>query len=305
MLKRKPFYVIFIAANLVLFCGCSVRKMALNRVSDMIASGGSSVQSDDDPELVRDAAPFQLKLTESLLQENPDHRGLLLSAASGFTQYSYAFVQQEADEVEEIDLARSRALAERAKRLYLRARGYGLRGLEVSHPGFVEALKKDPASAAAMAVKGDVPLLYWTAASWASAISLSKDDPEAVADLPVPAALAERAIELDEAWDAGALHTFFIAFEMAKPGAAPGAETRARGHFERAVSLSGGRMASPYLSLAEAVSVRAQDRTGFERLLNQAIAVDPDAEPRWRLQNLVAQRRARWLIARADQLFVE
>jgi predicted anti-sigma-YlaC factor YlaD len=292
-------------ALLALLSGCSVRRMALNRVSDLLAEGGSSVQADDDPELIRDAAPFQLKLIESLLEENPDHRGLLRAAAAGFTQYAYAFVQQDAEEVESSDLERSRALSQRARKLYRRAARYGLRALEVAHPGFGEALKKDPATAAGRALKGDVPLLYWTAVSWSAAIALSKDDPEAVADLPQAAALAQRALDLDEAWDSGALHVFFISFEMARPGGGTGAAQRARGHFDRAVALSGGRSASPFVALAEAVAVREQNRPEFENLLQKALAVDVDAEPRWRLQNLIVQRRARGLLARADQLFVE
>ena len=49
--------------------------------------------------------------------------------------------------------------------------------------------------------------------------------------------------------------------------------------------------------------VQAQNRPEFEALLTRALAIDPDARPEWRLQNLIAQRRARWLMARADDLF--
>jgi len=35
-----------------------------------------------------------------LLAENPQHAGLLTLLASGFTQYSFAFVQEDADELE-------------------------------------------------------------------------------------------------------------------------------------------------------------------------------------------------------------
>jgi predicted anti-sigma-YlaC factor YlaD len=279
--------------------------MAMNRVSDMMAEGGSSVQTDDDPELIRDAAPFQLKLLESLLQENPAHRGLLLAASSGFAQYAYAFVQQDADEAEDSDVARAKALRERARRLYRRASGHGMSGLEAAHPGFGEALRKGSDAACSVCVREDVPLLYWTAASWAGAISLSKDDPEAVADLPLAAALAQRALALDEAWDSGALHVFFISFEMARPGAGAEASRKARDHYDRAVSLSGGRWAGPHLALAESVAVRGQDRKGFEELLGRALQVDADAEPKWRLKNLIIHRRARWLLERTDQLFVE
>jgi predicted anti-sigma-YlaC factor YlaD len=71
------------------------------------------------------------------------------------------------------------------------------------------------------------------------------------------------------------------------------------------VALSLGQLAAPYVSLAETVSVQKQDRAEFQSLLNRALAVNPDAKPEWRLENLVAQRRARWLLARVDELFVE
>src|SRR6266852_3578127 len=108
--------------------GCSVKRIAVNKLGNALASGGSTFTSDEDPELVRDALPFSLKLIESLLAESPRHRGLLLAAASGFTPYAYAFVQEEADEIEDRDLEKATALRIRARRLYLRARDYGIRG---------------------------------------------------------------------------------------------------------------------------------------------------------------------------------
>src|SRR5262245_15256070 len=83
--------------------GCSIRRYALNQAADALAGSSTTFASDDDPELVKAAAPFSLKLMESLLAENPQHRGLLTSAASGFTQYAYAFVEDEADEIEPRD----------------------------------------------------------------------------------------------------------------------------------------------------------------------------------------------------------
>jgi predicted anti-sigma-YlaC factor YlaD len=279
--------------------------MASARLADALAASGGAVRSDDDPELIRDAAPFNLKLTETLLAENPQHEGLLLSACSGFTQYAYAFVQQDAEEAESRDLEESRRLRERARKLYLRARGYGLKGLEARHPGFESALKGNPQAAAAQATQADVPFLYWTAAAWASAISLSKDKPDVVADLPAPEALIDRALFLDEAYDAGAIHVFLVTYEMSRPGGASGAARRARRHYDRAVQLSGGLMAAPHVALAEAVCVKEQDRAEFQATLEKALAIDVDAKPEWRLMNLISQRRAQWLLARADELFVE
>ena len=178
--------------------GCSFHRYVLNKASDAVAQSGATYASDDDPELIKAAAPFGLKLTESLLAENPRHPGLLTSAASGFTQYAYAFVQEEADEVEPQDFAAAEAMRVRARHLYLRAQGYGLRGVEVRHPGFGKALLANPKATVRTATKSDVPLLYWTAAAWASAISLSKDNPELVGQIPAMEALIDRALELDE-----------------------------------------------------------------------------------------------------------
>lgn len=80
--------------------GCSINRLVVNKVGDALASGGGAFATDDDPELIKTAAPFSLKMMESLLAESPQHRGLLLAASSGFTQYAYAFVQQDADELE-------------------------------------------------------------------------------------------------------------------------------------------------------------------------------------------------------------
>src|SRR5512137_791915 len=115
----------------MLSSGCSVKRVAVNKVGDALAGGGTTFASDDDPELVKAAVPFSLKLMESLLNESPRHEGLLLAAASGFTQYAYAFVQEDADEMEDKDLAAAEELRGRARRLYLRAHNYGLRGLDV------------------------------------------------------------------------------------------------------------------------------------------------------------------------------
>jgi predicted anti-sigma-YlaC factor YlaD len=284
--------------------GCSIHRYALNQVSDAVAHSGATYASDDDPDLIKAAAPFGLKLTEGLLAENPQHLGLLTSAASGFTQYSYAFVQEEADEVEPHDFAAAEAMRVRARHLYLRAQGYGMRGLEVKHPGFGKALLASPKATVRTATKSDVPLLYWTAAAWASAISLSKDNPELVGQIPAMAALMDRALELDESFGHGSIHTFMISYEMSRSGAAGEPVARARKHFERAMALAEGIDASPLVALAEAVTIQKQDVKEFESLLNRALAVNPDANPDLRLRNTVMQRRARWLLSRQSELFL-
>jgi predicted anti-sigma-YlaC factor YlaD len=293
------------AALTLVLCGCSVRQMMLNQVSDSLAQGSAAFSADDDPELIGAASPFALKLIENLIAENPNHRGLLLAAGRGFAQYGYAFVQQDAEEAEDRSLDQALQLQARARGLYRRARDYGLRGLALGRDGFTSRLHADPHGTVATLTRADVPLLYWTAVSWGALIGLSKDDPETLAQLPVMEALILRALQLDESFDRGAIHTFLIAYETARFGPRGDPAARARAHFARAVELSGGKDAAPFIALAESVCVRQQRRAEFEALLAQALSIDVSQPEPNRLANLVAQRRARRLLARADLLFLE
>lgn len=285
--------------------GCaSFHHYAANRMGDALAGSGGSYASDDDPELIRAAAPFSLKLIESLLQETPQHTGLLTAAAGGFTQYAYAFVQQDADELEGRDVDAAFALRVRARGLYLRGRDYGLRALESRHPGFGTALRDQPQGAVATLVPADAPALYWTAVAWAASISLGKDSSAALADLPRVEVLVTRLQQLNADFDHGALDTFLISYSMSRPGVRDPSEA-ARGYFERAVRLSDGQRAGAYVALAENVCVRRQSRGEFIATLQKALAIDPQSQPRWRLENRIMQHRARWLLTQTDQLFIE
>ena len=297
-------YLVILPLLALLASGCSIRRLTVNKIGNALASGGSTFASDDDPELIKAAVPFSLKVMESLLAESPKHKGLLFATSSGFTQYAYAFVQQDADEMEDKDLTAAAEMRTRARNLYLRARNYGLRGLEVNHHGIEMALRSNPKAATKIATKEDVPLLYWTAVSWAAAIALSKDNPDLIAEVPIVEALIDRALELNESFDYGAIHSFLISYEMSRQGAADSGEARARKHFDRAVELSGGQLAGPFVSLAEAVTVQKQNVREFKALLERALAINPDARPEWRLVNLIMQRRAKWLLGRTDELFL-
>ncbi|MBK8859127.1 MAG: hypothetical protein IPN11_16065 [Opitutaceae bacterium] len=295
----------FLALTLLAGSGCTtLRQTAVNQLSDALAKGGTGFANDDDPELVREAAPFSLKLIESLLAENPTHRGLRLAAASGFAQYAYGFLEQDADQMADQDYEGASRLRDRARGLYLRARDHGLQGLESAHAGFTRRLQADPAAAVRAAGADDVPLLYWTAVSWGAAIALSKDNADLIADRVFVEALVDRALELNEAFEAGAIHAFLIPFEMARLGAPGDPAERARRHCERAMELNGGGQAGPLVSLAEAVAVVKQDRKEFRALLERALAIDPGLHPEWRVANLLMQRRARWLLTRTDELFL-
>jgi len=295
--------LVVISLSMFLLTGCSIRRFAVNKIGDALASGGDTYSSDDDLILVGEALPFGLKLMEGLLADSPKHKGLLITACEGFTTYAYIYVQHKADTGAEQDLTQAREMRTRARRLYLRARAYGLRRLEASHQGITERIKRDPRTALSVIKKKDVPALYWNAAALGLGISVSKNDAEMLAHLPEVEALLERALELDESWNKGALHAFQVTLASAKPGQPD--YQKLKKHFDRALDLSGGNQAGLYVAYAEAVSINKQDRSEFVSLLNKALAIDPDQHKEVRLANIVAQQRAHWLLKRVDELILD
>jgi predicted anti-sigma-YlaC factor YlaD len=282
---------------------CSLKRIAINSVANSLAESGDTFASDEDPEFIRDAVPFSLKLVESLLAEVPNHRGLLLTACSGFTQYAYAFIDSDAERAKLDDYAGYVRLQDRARKMYLRGRDYCLRSLELSYPGITARLHADPDDAVAVLGRKDVPLAYWTGASWGKAVALSLDRPALAGDFPVVRALARRALALDESFDSGAIHEVMIALESL-PADMGGDRARARLHYERALELSGGHAAGPHVSYAMGVLLPQQQRGEFAALLERALAVDVDREPRLRLANILAQRYAQYLLDHLDDLFL-
>lgn len=289
--------------SVALALGCSPKRYVINQASDALSESGSGTawSGDEDPELVRDAMPFALKTMESLLEANPDHVGLHLALASGFTKYGYAFVQQEADRAADESYAAAQRGWDRARKLYRRAHRYALAGLDKVHPGFSQRLHSDPQAAAAMLTLADVEMAYWCGASLAAEITLSKTRPEVVAELPSVGAIMDRLLELDEDFDAGAVHSFMVSYES-RGETMGGSYERARTHLERTVELTHGNKASPWVSWAEQYCVQKQDMACFTEHLAKALAVDVDKVAMWRLENVVAQRRATWLQSRAADL---
>ena len=289
-----------IAGLLAAVClsGCS---LATKMVANSLTSSGSTLNSDNDPEFIRDAAPFGLKTYESLLESLPKHVPLLVATCRGFTSYAYGYLAMDADAIRHTDRPAAKAIDERALNMYLRAHGYCQRALEERFKGVTAMLLKDPANALTKAKKEDVELLYWSAASWGLAMAMNPDT--LAIDFPAVRAMAERALALDETWWHGALHELMITLDSQE--LLGGSHENARKHFERAVELQKGLSPGPYLSLAMGVSVARQDRAEFEKLLKMALAVNPDANPSERLVTLLLQRRAKLLLDQVDYLFLK
>jgi predicted anti-sigma-YlaC factor YlaD len=303
---RRPVVPACVLAVLLL-SSCSINQLAVRTVAGFLAGSGQSTvfTGEDDPELVRDALPFVLKTYESLLEADPRNASLALTTGRTFVSYAFAFIQAPSDELPSSRADEQRAMRDRAKRLFLRARAYVLRGLEIRRPGFNAAFEQGKVEAALELTKPeDADYLYWAGAAWMAAFGADPFDFAQIVTLPRAVALLKQVDAWDGAYGAGAVHEIFITFYGAAPAELGGSAPRARASFDRALALSKGRRAGTYLALATAVSIKGQDIREFRDLLGKALAVDLDASPGDRLVNIINQRKARWLLEHAEDYFL-
>ena len=299
---------------LILLCAfpllqsCSINRMAINAISNALTGEGSAdvFTSDPDPELVGAAMPFAIKMYEVLLAQNPNHQGLLLTTGSLFIMYANAFVQGPAEMLDPIDYFEERIAAlDRAKQLYLRGYAILMSALDKRFPGFSQATVHDGTLQGFLNRLGrrDVPLVYWIVAGGLAAYSIDVFDFELGARIPDWAAMIARAYELYPDFNYGAINEFYILFYAGLPEIMGGDMARAEMHFHRALERSNFMNAGPYVSFAQAVAIPTQDYEAFRENLLKALAIDPDDNPSTRLVNILAQRRARFLLERVHDFF--
>jgi len=87
--------------------------------------------------LIREAVPFSLKLRKAFFP-HATPCGAPDSGLQGFTEYAYAFVQADTEKMGDAQYDKKKAWNVRAKNLYLRAQGYGLR---VWTPGTISSAR--------------------------------------------------------------------------------------------------------------------------------------------------------------------
>ena len=147
-----------------------------------------------------------------------------------------------------------------------------------------------------------VPGLYWRASNlgkWASADGFAtllsyKDEIRAV---------MARCLELDREYYYWGPDRYFGVFYGRAPSFAGGDVARSREHFETSVRHAPHYFATRVL-MAQDYAVKAQDRATFDEELAYVLEHDPEeGGPDIAPENRCEQRKARELLARADELF--
>jgi len=278
----------------ILLSGCSVQHHLLQNAGDLLSKESSAAE--DDLELIKYASAYHLKVSESVLHEIPDHVKLSEAVTRGFTQYAFVFLMDEADRTETQGIQQATLLRARAAKMLLRAKAHGFNTLTLRYPQLESYLASNKTEFSKKMRIEDVGLAYWTMTSWAGAISLSKDNPDVVADLPQVIKLASLIWEIDPKYDNGALASMMGTLELAKPG---GNIDKSEKYFDLGIEWRKDQVA-PLVSKAENWAVTAQNKEAFKLLLQKAIEASGLQN---NLSNTVMIRRAHWLLDSVDNLF--
>lgn len=329
--------IIFTAIFILTITSCSINKIAVHLVADALSGSGSSTvfTGDDDPELIAAALPFALKMYESLLRSDPRNDNLLLTTASGYISYANAFLQSPAELMGYEQKAKKDLMLNSAVGLYRRGSGYASVALEVRHPGFSDKMNKgDWAGAMKDVSVKDVSLLYWKAAAVLGEFSIDTFNPKLMLRVPTGVACLAKALSLDPKYNRGSIHDLLISVFASMPDSliyraddlkrnfsvyklfksyyeekgrdfdSLSNSEKAAFHLERAVLLSKGLKASPFVSYATSVCVKEQNYKQFKELLDKALSINIESNPDDRLVNVIAQRKAHWYLDHRDNFFI-
>jgi len=270
--------------------GC-LQRIAVSTVGGIVDDGFEGFTEEQDLDLAEKALPANLKLLEVMLKNSPDDERLLRLLSEGYSSYTLGFV-------EDVDI-------ERARRFYLRGRDYGLRILRQDRD-LAKALDgsvDDLSAELAKRDKDDVPGVFWTAFGWASYISLSLTNPDALIDLPRVEAMMRFVVRTDSAYYYGGAYVFLGTLYGSRPKMLGGDIERANDYFEKALTINQGKFLMTHIYYARSVAVLTLDDALFEELLATVANTSLDVLPGFRLANAIAKRKAKVLLERKADFF--
>ncbi len=286
--------------------GCA--RLMANQTASFLVKASPSAYEMWDYDFAQQAVPAGLVQLEAILSLTPNNQKLLKELAIGYTGYAYSWLEDDVETADPFDFEEISRLQRRAKWMYLRGRQMAFRLIRLRTKGFDGARAGGLEAFEAWLDKrcrkpGDAPMLLWAGNAWGSAIAMSLDDPEMLADLGYVVAMVERSMELDrDYFQAGAM-TFLAAVKASYPPSIGGDPEGAKVLFEEAMERTGRAYFPIQLNYARTYALVNGKRELYESLLREILDAG-DVNPAMRLPNKVAKHRARRYLAESDDLFL-
>lgn len=247
-----------------------------------------------DYEMARSALSAGIVQFEGLHGMRPDNEDGYMLLMKGWTGYAYGFAQ---DDYEEALLTGNEELIEyqkkRAKMAFDRGVFYGQELIAKRADGYTEAKKSDPTLRAWLDEnfknKEDAPMLFWAAYPWVARVQLMKDESAYVGELYVGIAIMAHSLKLDPDIEGYSSTTVMAAYHARNMAAEP---AEAKPMFESVLQKTKRKQLLVQLNYARTYACTTANKDLYEQLLNEVLNAD-DPDPKFRLQNVMAKRRAK------------
>ena len=254
----------------------------------------------DHPKIVSLYFEKKIKSLERKKSLSTEQKRLLLKTK---VEYGFGVLLEESDRILDDDYNLGVKKSQEAYIVFSDAKKVGNSILIISYPKLDSWLSGETDLQFKI---NDVSDLYWLAAAYGGAIKSSRGNPFDVVKLPVVKKLLITAIALDPKWGKGALYSAMMSYTSSRPDLFGDALIDSVSSFyEKALIASDSLDASLFVSYAELIDKKFQDRDAFEKKLDLVLNMDVEKDKDFRLSNIIAQERAKWLLSKTDEIFFE
>ena len=154
--------------------------------------------------------------------------------------------------------------------------------------------------------KDNIYELYYLAASLGGAIKTSQGDPKELINFPKIGKLLKKAIKIDPKWNNGALQSAMMSYTASRMDISREViKDTVNSYFQKACDYSNSLDASIFVSYAELIHKPDQNKADFIKTLEKSLLINAEKNSNFRISNIIAQRRAKWLLSNLEDYFIE
>ncbi len=297
---------IFLLLLPISLTGCSLTKLTVGRTVIVYSKAGAALQKEADLTLIEASIRGNLKTFEGMLEIVPENPTLLIMTSRAFSSYS-GFIEDKMEDARIAgDIASAATLRMRAIDYYGRSQRYAFRVLAQENKTFNQAMTVDieifKKGLQKLKKKHTEPL-FWAAYGVARGISLQKDDPMQIIDLPRVELMMRRVLELDETIYYGGAHLFFTVYYGDRAPSIGGNPEKAKEHIAHVDRINNGKFLLSNCYLARYYAYPTQNAALYKQVLQEVLDAPSDIFPGQEAATALAKSRAKRLLAQADTLF--
>lgn len=275
--------ILMLIATLII-SGCATTKLPTN-LSDAILNS-------DDLATVRDGLPSYLLMVDALTVTYPKSESMHLTAASLNGSYAGVFIPD--------------AEVDRKKRMSRKALDHAFTAFCLHDKAACE-LESMPREEFEVAItqwdsEKDLPYLYSLGTGWASYIQANADDWLVIAQLGQAETVLKQLVSIEPDYEKGMAQLYLGVMNSILPPSLGGKPDVAQAYYEAALAAGNDKNIIIYVYYASNFARLMFDQELHDRLLQQALSLDPYVDG-YTLQNVYAQQLASQLLASSGDYF--